>query len=103
MKYDVIHVGGQLSELENSEDSSRILKADEIEGQTQREMRIDRALLEQLSPGGRMWVPLMAKEQGDMMYTIHEVYLIDRQTESGKFKFTKLMDARYASLQDVES
>mmetsp|Transcript_24801 Transcript_24801/g.38599 ORF Transcript_24801/g.38599 Transcript_24801/m.38599 type:complete len:88 (+) Transcript_24801:1795-2058(+) len=87
MKYDVIHVGGQLAELDNEEDNSRILSEDQIEGSTLREIRIDKVLLEQLSPGGRMWVPLMAKDQGDMLYSIHEVYIIDRNPETLKFKF----------------
>ena len=44
----------------------------------------------------------MGKDDRNFGYSYHEMYIIDRNPETLKFKFTKLMDCRYASLCSVE-
>lgn len=78
--------------------------------------------MEQLAPGGLMWVPLTStssiqssaeyaslfRRLGGLanMLTHHEVYVIRRKTDAAgvkdQFVYRKIMDARYASLRSVE-
>ena len=80
-------------------------------------VKIDKKLLDQLAPGGRMWVPLMSKESEELdsimrnrqrsmssssIFTVHEIYLVDKDLTTGELKYQKLMDCRYAQLRSVE-
>ena len=94
-------------------------------GGQRRSLRIDRKLLEQLAPGGLMWVPLTSKSQHvaqnqleavlnmrmPALFTHHEIYLISRKdgsatasqkVEDSEYAYKKLMDCRYAPLRSVE-
>ena len=154
LKFDVIHVGGQLNEVpvDQSEQNPPV----EGEPRPSRKIKIDKELLGQLAPGGRMWIPLSSQEHNsddedgeeglsttvfnredipDNLATMlirsngagggnraqnlrgmsvsaltrrmgvahHEVYVIDRDMETHRLSFKKIMDARYAQLRSVES
>ena len=77
--------------------------------------------MEQLAPGGLMWVPLSSNQSINQnaeyaslfrrlgglanMLTHHEIYVISRKQDSAaknQFSYRKIMDARYASLRSVE-
>ena len=112
LQYEVIHVGGQLNEIEDQEEY--ILPANPTE--QSRKIKVDRVLLDQLAPGGRMWIPLLSKESSSEInlleqllrgrgrdgFVHHEVYLIDRHPETKELSYKKIMDARYAQLRSVD-
>ena len=62
-------------------------------------------MLDQLAPGGRMWVPLTCKDSSSAAFhlgaQVHEIYVIDRDPISSELKYKKIMDARYALLRSV--
>ena len=115
MQYDVIHVGGQLNEVEEQEEFVTCGNSNE----NSRKIRIDSDLLAQIAPGGRMWIPLASKDERSAemnrlesilrrngsragVFAHHEVYVIDRDKISLELTYTKIMDARYAQLRSVE-
>ena len=49
-----------------------------------------------------MWVPLASKDSAyASLFTVHEIYIIDRDRDTKKFKAKMLMEARYAQLISV--
>lgn len=115
MQYDIIHFGGQLNEIEDQE---QVVEAKD--GNTNsRKLRIDSVILEQLAPGGLMWIPLLSKDpisperqileqifinsgRAGNTFEHHQVYLVEKDKNTHKLTYTKIMDARYAQLKSVD-
>ena len=97
MQYDVIHVGGQLEESVDKP-SEFVVVNSEIPGDNHgRSLKLDRTLMEQLAPGGKMWVPLTSTSSVDRSgnQTHHEVYVITRaQVEQKSQIDPKIEDLR---------
>lgn len=83
-----------------------------------RTLKMNPALMHQLAPCGKMWVPLTStstlnrnREQYRLLMrmgslasilTHHEVYVITRcKQDHSQFFYRKIMDARYAGLRSV--
>ena len=71
LEYDVIHVGGQLNEVDEEGEGEKayVVRSENamrgaavLDSDDQRKIRIDKDLLDQMAPGGTMWVPLLCKD-----------------------------------------
>ena len=111
MRYDVIHVGGELEVMVDNQPDYRSFLGKKYLGHIEDQvvvncenprvnqghsLKLDRTLMEQLAPGGKMWVPLASISTVDRKgeQTYHEVYVITRETCKKSQIDPKLEDLR---------